>query len=208
MNSDSELTEVKTLSNFSRIEIGIIFAIITAVVSGAWTISGMKSRLDTLNIEEIQAARDAAISEVRGESERIIREAEEKIEKTELPKNTIIAWTPANYDDSGLIKSRDDIVSVVPDSWVICGDKGTPNLNDRFLIGVKNPSNAAKFGGLADIPTDGDHSHEARQVNTNQYRFGNDNADDHYHTNVKGSHDHGGDNRPPFYKVVFLCKHN
>lgn len=79
--------------------------------------------------------------------------------------------------------------------------------NGRFLLGAANPDELGKAEGRADIPNGGGHKHPVQQGHApGGGRFGNDNADDHWHTGSAGDHNHGGNNMPPFLTVSFCTR--
>lgn len=64
------------------------------------------------------------------------------------PIGTILAW------------ARTPNQKTVPNGWRICnGEEKTPNLEGKFLIGVKYAGETGKFGGTEIIPSDGKHNH-------------------------------------------------
>jgi microcystin-dependent protein len=78
-----------------------------------------------------------------------------------LPSGVIVMW-------SGSIAS-------IPTGWLLCnGSNGTPNLQDRFIVGAGSAYSVAATGGSADatLPS---HSHTASGT-----------------TNADGYHRHGG----------------
>ena len=73
----------------------------------------------------------------------------------------------------------------------------------RVLAGASRDMPVASEGGRSDIPQDGTHSHNKRQINGSG--FGDDNADNQFETDRRGSHNHAGNNWPP-YRVVNYCQ--
>ena len=129
-----------------------------------------------------------------------------------IPKGTIISWDPVyrSVDGKPTGKTRK-----IPLGWVICdGTNKTPNINNRFLMGVTAKSVAGKYGGKNTIDNDGLHAHGGAATNLN-YKTGEINWDrregrrdqfSHKHSiSADGNHNHGGDKRPAYYGVLFLC---
>ena len=130
---------------------------------------------------------------------------------SQLPKGTIIPWDPVIRTPTGEpTVSRLDI----PAGWKICGTTpSTPNLDDKFLMGTSSLQQAGNTGGVAEI-AGGQHKHSGTTdpVNADRNRPCDGNcyppSPSHNHkftTDDGGTHSHG-DNRPPFLKIIFLCK--
>lgn len=78
-----------------------------------------------------------------------------------------------------------------------------PRLTDgRFLMG--SLSEFGKYGGVNALPGDGNHRHERQQIGSPG--FGDDHPDNQFRTADAGGHDHGGENRPAYFGVLFLIK--
>jgi hypothetical protein len=121
----------------------------------------------------------------------------------EFPKGTVLGLTQKE--------------AAVPEGWSVCdGTKGTPNLTGKFLVGVSSKSNIGVTGGSTNISNAGSHSHQGTTGNTKGPdhgvpcsgncaggRTGNHNHS--FTTSGDGEHNHG-DNRPPFYATLFICK--
>lgn len=125
--------------------------------------------------------------------------------KAELPIGSILAWS--SYSNTNI---------ELPLGWIVCGqNKATPNLDGQFLMGVNSVPEAGKTGGKLDIPQDGSYkytgtTHNDQPIQTHAFRCeGNCTLKtEHNHTfEISApSHNHGGENRPPYYTVLFLCK--
>lgn len=123
---------------------------------------------------------------------------------TQFPVGTIIAFDPKVRNASGIETGE---IRPLPAGWTICnGNSGAPNLDGRFLRGVNLVASAAGTGGREDIPSDGNHRHP--KEGTGDSGFGDDNNDNQFRTGPAGGHDHSGENRPPFYNVIWICKIN
>jgi len=125
-----------------------------------------------------------------------------------LPVGSIVAWSPAT-----------DAVLPADGQWVVCGTHpGTPSLDERFLMGVSSLQEAGKEGGSNEITTEPSHDHsgETAQANASSGErvvpcSGNcgGRATVHKHgftTSASAAHNHGGDNRPRYRSVLFLCR--
>lgn len=108
-----------------------------------------------------------------------------------IPKGSIIAWTGIN----------------IPQGWKICdGKNGRPALVGRFLYGARSltKNEKARTGGRAEIPDDGAHGHTPRLRHNKT--AGNEHADNADGLSKEDDHNHGGNNLPPYYKVIFIIK--
>ena len=122
-----------------------------------------------------------------------------------VPIGTILPWVYTQQQPT------------VPDGWILCdGTNETPNLSGLFLRGVTSRDESRQTGGRAEIPEDGEHNHRGRtgSVFSNRitYDRGGDNNGvwyNHAHA-IPGeeSHDHGGNNLPPYYTVMYIMKVN
>jgi hypothetical protein len=130
-----------------------------------------------------------------------------------LPVGSVIAWDPIVRRADGAPTGE---TRPIPAGWRICdGHDGTPNLGDRFLMGVLTTNGAGSPGGSNILPPAGQHSHGGTATNL-LYRQGEinwergqghlDEFSHHHAISTDGGHDHGGDNRPAFYTVLFLCR--
>lgn len=131
--------------------------------------------------------------------------------RAEFPDGSILSWDPIERNSDGVATQNR---RPIPDGWKICGtSSSTPDLGGRFLIGTTSVRDAGDTGGTATIEG-GTHIHTGttskvaaeagRPCSGNCYPP----APSHAHTfatDPGGEHSHG-DNRPPYYSVVFLCK--
>lgn len=119
---------------------------------------------------------------------------------------------------------RPTAATPVPAGFMVCnGDKvndpqspmnnaNVPNLVDKFVMGV-TPARQGETGGSAQIPAAGGHAHG---INFNGYAGGEINYDRgrghvdqfqmQYAAAPAGSHDHSGENRPPFFGLIKLIR--
>ena len=124
-----------------------------------------------------------------------------------LPSGTIVMW-------SGSLAS-------IPDGWVLCnGQNGTPNLQDKFIRGIKTGENPGATGGSVS------HSHVVNQhthtlpKTTGSTGGGGGHVAIWKNQGLTGKHSHplGGNtgssapgtsaqnHLPPFYKLAFIMK--
>jgi hypothetical protein len=84
------------------------------------------------------------------------------------------------------------------------------------VVGGATPAEVGQIGGVATLNSDGAHSHGGttgalsyREGEVNWPRQkGRNNPFSHVHSiTIDGGHNHGGENRPPFFTVFFLCKY-
>ncbi len=114
----------------------------------------------------------------------------------------------------------------LPIGWLFCWgqvciydgpfkDKNVPDLRDnRFLMGARE--NIGGYGGSNSILPDGHHSHGGTTSEASKIYDGCDSGSDRYPTqgfhthtfttNNNGEHNHGGDNRPSFFGVIYIIK--
>ena len=133
--------------------------------------------------------------------------------------------------DSGFIFAFDPVIRdsqgnptgntrPVPPGWRLCdGLNGTPDLTDRFLMGVNSIASAGKYSGSNVGGLAGAHGHQGetskdsaayphRVIHCSGNCYGR--ATDHKHSVTafkNGDHNHG-DSRPANYSVVYLCHHD
>ena len=186
-------------------DIGVAVTVALAVIGGVSYVSSLKGQIDGLDPDRIRERQDQAIDQIQSMASSSLDKIREELGSVQLPVGTIIAWTPVKHGEGGEVIERE---ASIPAGWAVCESlDGTPDLRNRFLVGAESTAKAGNFGGRADIPADGQHSHRATAAPSSvRDNFGNDNADDRWYTTVDGSHNHGGSNLPPFYSVVFLCK--
>jgi len=118
---------------------------------------------------------------------------------------------------SGIIVMFGGAISNIPDGWQLCdGSNGTPDLQDRFVVGAGRSYNVNDNGGtnsvqltLDQIPN---HSHSFQtkvQPNTGVYDGTGFSGDDGS-TNTQQTSAEGGDqpheNRPPFFALAYIQK--
>jgi hypothetical protein len=128
--------------------------------------------------------------------------------KENLPVGAIIPWNPTYRDKNGVTQLRN-----LPEGWAVCnGVNGTPNLTDRFLMGVAETTQSGKFAGSNTIAPAGDHTHQYSIVkgggsrNSSGFQSQGSECETAVHnTGPSGNHSHG-DNRPAYYTVVFILK--
>jgi len=130
------------------------------------------------------------------------------LSKFDLPLGAIISWNPTYRDVNGVIQLR-----TLPDGWAVCnGVNGTPNLAEKFLMGVAETTQSNKLGGSNTISSAGNHTHTYAIVKGGGIRTpagfqseGPQCATANHNTGGAGNHSHG-DNRPAYYTVVYIMK--
>ena len=120
-----------------------------------------------------------------------------------IPRGGIIIWSGAS--------------TAVPTGWALCdGNNGTPNLQDKFIVGAGNTYSVADTGGAAtvtlttaNIPA---HTHNVTSYNNETSTTGprpegvtNTNAQGTSATSSVGG---GGshENLPPYYALCYIMK--
>ena len=120
-----------------------------------------------------------------------------------VPVGGIIMWSGAT--------------NAIPSGWALCdGQNGTPNLQDRFIVGAGSSYNVNDTGGeasvtltLNQIPA---HSHvyqnQVAVTNAGERPWPASNndcrLDDANTTEVGGGQSH--ENRPPYYALAYIMK--
>lgn len=137
----------------------------------------------------------------------------------EIPKSIVIAWSGA--------------INEIPDGWVLCDGiigSGTPDLRNRFIVGVGSNYSLNDEGGNKDsvvvshthsgsTNTVGNHTHAGttRHSGTSGANIGRGNADNSIVTSLGGGHSHSVStstigvspidrNLPPYYALAFIMK--
>ena len=132
----------------------------------------------------------------------------------QVPNGVIFAW-------DAIIRNRDGTPTgefrSVPDGWQVCnGEKGTPDLAGKFLMGSASLSGAGETGGKTNIKASGVHTHSGTTGVTRgpdhgiscsgKCSGGRTAAHSHsFDTGESGKHSHGS-NLPPYYKIIYICK--
>jgi len=119
---------------------------------------------------------------------------------------------------SGVITMWGGSIADIPDGWTLCdGTDGTPDLQDRFVVGAGNQYSTDNTGGENSVQLTVDempsHSHNATfplQSASGNERNGADETDFNmvdFSVNVSST---GGDqaheNRPPYYALAYIQK--
>jgi microcystin-dependent protein len=126
---------------------------------------------------------------------------------TSVNNNTGDITTPP----SGGIIMWSGSVSNIPNGWTLCdGTDGTPDLQDRFVVGAGSQYTVGETGGeeehqltVDEMPS---HNHNANSTSsTNNFDVSGGDV-----LGVGGSDDVGGDqpheNRPPYYSLAYIMK--
>lgn len=130
---------------------------------------------------------------------------------TDLPIGTILPWY---VPDEQLHLTLDKLNKTLPPGWFACdGDNGTPDLQDRFLMGTIEPTRLRERNGSNSIPIDGSHRHSTDGSGFAGFDrlLGGEGGvavpTDHSHgVSDEGAHEHGGDNRPAYQAVIFIMR--
>jgi len=119
---------------------------------------------------------------------------------------------------SGVITMWGGSIANIPDGWTLCdGTDGTPDLQDKFIVGAGNQYAVDDTGGadsvqltLDEMPS---HSHEYQRPQdgpdfltsspANPGPF--DNSFGTFNTSTEGS-DQAHENRPPYYALAYIQK--
>jgi len=108
---------------------------------------------------------------------------------------------------SGLIVLWSGAIVDLPDGWVLCdGNNGTPNLQDRFLVGAGVSYAVGATGGSTNQThtfTSNNHSHSLAGLKEVQSGTGLGSWTDS--VAVTGT-TNSSNNRPPFYALAYIMK--
>ena len=113
-----------------------------------------------------------------------------KIPPITVPKGTIVAWHPGYK---------------IPNGWVVCdGKNGTPDLQDRFILGTTGVDRTGEAGGAMT------HSHTVTVKSSSQFAE-TDRDGAHYTDAANLGHIHEGDaldsnHLPPFRRLIYIMK--
>ena len=119
-----------------------------------------------------------------------------------VPVGGIIMWSGATNN--------------IPTGWALCdGQNGTPNLQDRFIVGAGSSYNVNDTGGAADVTLTIDqipsHNHTYNRPNYTTYSFtgGGGSQRSQSSSSVNTGSKGGGqshENRPPYYALAYIMK--
>jgi len=118
---------------------------------------------------------------------------------------------------SGVITMWGGSIADIPDGWSLCdGTDGTPDLQDRFVVGAGGSYAVDDTGGaesvqltLDEIPS---HAHTYQQTTGATFADsgptdqGTDNFTDSQQTTSTEGGDQAHENRPPFYALAYIQK--
>ena len=168
-----------------KIGIGAAFVVIVAIVTAAHYIGKLDERVSSI---EPAGIKKLVAEEVKKTMKEIRKESF-------VPSKAILAWAGRQ--------------SKIPEGWVICGQKGTLNMDGQFLIGTNRWN---EIGTKV-----GSETHEHRVKATTGWEHegkkhsleGADNYTGRPNWNHKHQIDEKTNNvahKPPSMKVFFLCK--
>ena len=182
--------------------VGVLLSLILAAVSAAYFVGGLENKVKVLESQSTKEAVNTAIKQIEDKRDEAISMLE-----ASLPGRAVMAV----YAPPGNL----------PKGWVYCGEKETPEIHNRFLLGTTTLSDIPKHGG------DLEHSHSMTATITGESRGEHrpgkkgtpDDFADNIHDGVEGTgprnwyHEHQVDANthkdntlPPFIKVLFLCR--
>jgi len=119
---------------------------------------------------------------------------------------------------SGVITMWGGSIADIPDGWSLCdGTDGTPDLQDRFVVGAGGTYNVDDTGGsntvqltIDEIPS---HSHTETRYASNTFNGVGNGTDggattinyESQNTSAEGN-DQAHENRPPYYALAYIQK--
>jgi hypothetical protein len=116
----------------------------------------------------------------------------------------------------------------LPQNWCVCDGQpitdpespyvnlNAPNLLDgRFPMGTKYEQTFGRLGGSNSIPANAPHTHQysirkTRNASRSPAGFqseGDECETETFDTTPSGAHDHGGDNRPQWFGLLYIFKY-
>ena len=115
---------------------------------------------------------------------------------------------------SGFIGMWSGATNTIPSGWVLCdGNNGTPNLQDRFVVGAGSSYSVDDTGGAASVTLTIDqmpsHNHSYTFLNQNVSHGGGSSAYGRTTTSGSTGNKGGGqshENRPPYYALAYIMK--
>jgi|UPI00037C4812 hypothetical protein len=162
-----------------------------------------QAALSKINGSEVLSKKAEASAKVAEVTAQAAKRGSEMALLNSVPIGTILPWIPT------------DKMKNVPKGWKVCdGTNGAPDLEGRFLMGVRHLNKTQQKGGRGDIPAQGAHSHGGATTSVNSaritYSHGGDNNGvwfNHSHgIKNEGNHNHGGENKPPYFTVIYIIK--
>lgn len=120
---------------------------------------------------------------------------------TQVATTAFVQAGMRNYMPSGVIVMWSGSIAAIPSGWALCnGLNGTPNLQDRFIVGAGNSYAVGATGGAATVALTVDqlpsHSHGASawtdQQGSHQHGGGTSGVGDHQHISPWGESDARG----------------
>ena len=117
-----------------------------------------------------------------------------------VPVGGIIMWSGATNN--------------IPSGWALCdGQNGTPNLQDRFIVGAGSSYNVNDTGGAASVTLTinqmPSHNHSYTMINFDQGSAGGASSYGQGTSSVSTGSKGGGqshENRPPYYALAYIIK--
>ena len=117
-----------------------------------------------------------------------------------VPVGGIIMWSGATNN--------------IPSGWALCdGQNGTPNLQDRFIVGAGSSYSVNDTGGAASVTLTinqmPSHNHSYTMINFDQGSAGGASSYGQGTSSVSTGSKGGGqshENRPPYYALAYIIK--
>jgi len=112
---------------------------------------------------------------------------------------------------SGLIAIWSGSISNIPNGWVLCdGNNGTPNLQDRFVVGAGSTYTVDSTGGQSTVQLTVDempsHAHGYTKPTEGQGGSSANFATTSSATTDSAGGDSAHENKPPYYALAYIMK--
>jgi len=123
-----------------------------------------------------------------------------------VPRGTVIAWYPRESDWAPVPASPDKFELNVPDGWALCnGVNGTPDLVDRFIMGVTTKFDVNSSAGSAE------HTHVVEGTTDRDAQGGSDHgfwarSDGKVHNHRFKVESKSGSSMPPYTGLIYIIK--
>lgn len=202
----------------------------TAMVEGVIVVDGEMMPLEGSPLDYIQVKEEYDKLEADGlvfENARVRRVAqyvasstgEGCYEASQFPTITTIEAMRPHLTPKGAIVMWSGAINAIPEGWALCnGEKGTPNLSGRFIVGVGKSSDGEtdyqlnKTGGEEEVTLTAekccytDTTYTAKTENKGINVAGSYNVVTRINQSVKTNYAKPHENRPPYYVLAYIMK--
>lgn len=202
----------------------------TTMIEGVIVVDGEMMPLEGSPLDYIQVKEEYDKLEADGlvfENARVRRVAqyvasstgEGCYEASQFPTITTIEAMRPHLTPKGAIVMWSGAINDIPEGWALCnGEKGTPNLSGRFIVGVGKSSDGEtdyqlnKTGGEEEVTLTAekccytDTTYTANTENKGINVAGSYNVVTKINQSVKTNYAKPHENRPPYYVLAYIMK--